>query len=391
MVRSITDDLEQLRLSGLYRRTKVISGRQSSMVQMAGRDVLMLCSNNYLGLADHQSLIDASVSATRTYGTSSCASRLVSGTMELHEQLEQEIAAFKGTQAALVFNSGYAANAGILGALAHRGDMVFSDRLNHASIVDGALLSGARLIRYPHNDYNALELLLKKHPCSGRAIIVTDGVFSMDGDMAPLQELVALKEKFGALLVVDDAHGSGVLGRHGRGTSELLGCESGIDIIMGTCGKAMGSYGAYAALSSELRELMINRSRTFIFSTSLPPAVLAASRAALSIISSHEGNRLRQQLALHADTFRQLLLEYGFRLTGSTTQIIPVITGDAETTMVFAERLLGEGIYVQGIRPPTVPAGSCRLRCTVMATHDSADLIRAADTMAAVGSSLGVI
>lgn len=391
MSTSISAELEQIRSAGLFRSTRLISGKQAAHVQMDGRDILLLCSNNYLGLADHPALTEASIKATELYGTSSAASRLVSGTMALHEQLETDVARFKGSETALTFNGGYAANTGIIAAVVGRGDVIFSDRLNHASIIDGALLSGARLVRYPHNDYNALQHLMHQHRGSGRALIVTDGVFSMDGDIAPLRELVDLKIAYDALLMVDDAHGSGVLGEQGRGCAELLQVSDHVDIKMGTFGKALGSFGAYAAVSAELRELLINRARSFIFSTSLPPSVLAASLAAIGVVRSPEGRRLREQLATNAGLLRSLLLAAGFTLPSGSTQIIPIITGTAETTMRFSEQLLAEGIFAQGIRPPTVPAGMCRLRCTVMATHSHQDLKWAADRIASVGKCLGVI
>lgn len=388
---TIQQELEQIKQRGLYRSTRMIDGTQGPHVEMDGRDMLMLCSNNYLGLADSPALIRAAVEATERYGTSSAASRLVSGTMALHEHLEREVAAFKQCQAALIFNSGYAANTGVIAALVGRGDVIFSDRLNHASIIDGALLSSARLIRYPHNDVRALEALMKKHRGSGRTLIVTDAVFSMDGDMAPLRELVELKEEYKALLLVDDAHGSGVLGEGGCGTAELLGVATKVDILMGTFGKALGSFGAYVALSAELRDLLVNRARSFIFSTSLPPAVLGASLAALKIVRSPEGASLREKLRGNAELFRALLVGSGFSLPEGTTQIIPVLVGAVQTTMRFSEMLLGEGIFVQGIRPPTVPAGACRLRCTVMASHTQQDLEWAAERICVVGKQLGVI
>ncbi|RII31690.1 MAG: 8-amino-7-oxononanoate synthase [Geobacter sp.] len=390
MSRSIQDELNQIICQGLYRTTRTISGCQSKWVEMDGRKLLLLCSNNYLGLADHPTLIKASIKAAEQFGTSSGASRLVSGTMELHEQLEQEVARFKQTEAALVFNSGYAANTGIIAALASRGDVIFSDRINHASIVDGALLSGARLVRYPHNDVVALANLLEKHRGSKRCLVVTDGVFSMDGDIAPLKELVALKNTYDAMLMVDDAHGSGVLGANGRGSAELLGVMGGVDIHMGTFGKALGSFGAYAAVSGELRELLVNRARSFIFSTSLPPAVLAASLAALELVSTAEGNELRHRLLSNALRFRDMLAAAGFSVGNGFTQIVPIMCGAADVTMRFSELLLDEGIYVQGIRPPTVPAGACRLRCTVMATHSDEDLAWAVERIATVGRRLGV-
>jgi len=388
---SIQDELEQIRGKGLFRSTRLIQGRQSARITLDGREVVLLCSNNYLGLAEHPALTTASLKATELFGTSSGASRLVSGNMELHEMLEAEVAGFKRTETALAFNSGYAANTGVISALVGRGDVIFSDRLNHASIIDGALLSGAKLVRYPHNDIAALATLLEKKRGTGRCLIVTDGVFSMDGDLAPLAGLAELKSRHDALLMVDDAHGCGVLGDQGRGSAELLGVLSDIDIHVGTFGKALGSFGAYAALSRELRDLLVNRARSFIFSTSLPPAVLAASIAALKLVQSAEGDALRKQLGDNTTLFRGLLRDAGFQLGDGTTQIVPVLTGEAEPTMRFSEQLLAEGFFVQGIRPPTVPAGACRLRCTVMATHSKADLSEAAEQIATVGKRLGII
>jgi 8-amino-7-oxononanoate synthase len=351
---------------------------------------MMLCSNNYLGLADHPVLSSAAATAIEQYGTSSGASRLVSGTMELHERLEDAIALFKKSRAALLFNSGYAANTGIIPVLAGKGDVVFSDRLNHASIIDGILLSGARMIRYPHNDFRKLDGLMKKH-AAGRCLIVSDGVFSMDGDIAPLAELVELKRRYGALLMVDDAHGCGVLGEQGRGSAELLGVGNAVDIQMGTFGKALGSFGAYAAVSTELRELLINRARSFIFSTSLPPSVLAASLAAVELVQSPEGDALRLQLTANAAFFRKSLLEAGFMIPAGATQIVPIVIGTAGVTMQFAEALLEEGIFAQGIRPPTVPNGTSRLRFTLMATHSQTELADAVACICRVGRRLGVL
>jgi len=389
--KSFAEELEMLKAQGLHRRMRRIAGSQGSRVVVDGREALLLCSNNYLGLADHPRLREAAVRAVERYGTSSGASRLVSGTMELHSLLEERIARFKGTGAALVFNSGYAANSGIIPALVGKGDVVFSDRLNHASIVDGCLLSRATMVRYPHNDTAALRRLLERHETSGRRLIVTDGVFSMDGDMAPLRELAALKREFGALLMVDDAHGTGVLGETGRGSAELQGVMADIDIHMGTLGKALGSFGAYAAASEEIIDYLANRARSFIFSTSLPPAVLAASLAALDLVDSPEGAALRARLARNTALFREGLRAAGFDTMGSETQIVPLFVGGAEETMAFTARLLEKGVFAQGIRPPTVPAGTCRLRCTLMATHAGEELARAVALMAEIGTEMGVI
>ena len=391
MDRTVQNELEEIRNQGLFRSTRLITGRQSARVMLSGLEMLLLCSNNYLGLADHPALAEASIRAVERYGTSSGASRLVSGTMELHEELEQAVSGFKGSEAALIYNSGHAANTGIIPALVGRGDAVFSDRLNHASIVDGIRLSGARLFRYPHNDHQQLAGLLQRHGGFGRTLIITDGVFSMDGDIAPLAELIALKRKHGALLMVDDAHGSGVLGLHGRGSADLLGVADSVDIQMGTFGKALGSFGAYAAVSAELRELLVNKSRSFIFSTSLPPAVLAASIAALKLVQSTEGDLLRERLHANSTLFRNGLKKIGFLLPEGTTQIMPAITGQSDVTMRFSEALLENGIFAQGIRPPTVPAGSCRIRFTIMATHQSDELEKAIETIGKIALRLGVI
>jgi len=305
--------------------------------------------------------------------------------------LESRISEFKGSEAALIFNSGYAANTGVIPALVGRGDIIFSDRLNHASIVDGALLSRARFIRYPHNDLTTLRRLLAETEPAAKRLIVTDGVFSMDGDLAIISELVALKKEFSALLMIDDAHGTGVLGETGKGSAELFDVMTGIDIQMGTFSKALGSFGAYVAASREIVDYLINRARSLIFSTALPPSVLAASLAAIDLVDSSEGAFLRKKLADNASFFRSALNKAGFSTMGSETQIIPVFVGEAGPTMEFSQQLLEEGIFVQGIRPPTVPKGSCRLRCTVMSTHTSDDLTWAAETFMRIGKRLGII
>jgi len=390
-VKTFREELDELHESGLFRSMRLIHGAQSGRVVLDGREVLLLCSNNYLGLADHPALKEAAIRAVERYGTGSGASRLVSGNMEPHCELEARIASFKGTEAALLFNSGYAANTGIIPAIAGRGDVIFSDRLNHASIVDGALLSRARLVRYPHNDIAALRRVMAETETTGRRLIVSDGVFSMDGDLARLSELVALKREFDALLMVDDAHGTGVLGDRGQGSGELSQVMEEIDIHMGTFGKALGSFGAYAAASREIVDYLVNRARSFIFSTALPPAVPAASIAALDLVDSKEGGVLRKRLAENVALFRSALRSSGFNTMGSESQIIPLFVGEAGPTMEFSRLLLAEGIFVQGIRPPTVPAGSCRLRCTVMATHTKEDLLWAAEVMTKVGKRLGII
>ena len=386
----IQDRLAEIRGKGLLRSLRQVTG-VGPRVMVEGRDCLLLCSNNYLGLADQLALKQAATEAAFRFGTSSGASRLVSGSLALHDELEASVAAWKGTETALVFNSGYAANTGIIAALAGRGDIIFSDRLNHASIIDGALLSGARLVRYPHNDSAALARLLQQHQTNGLRLVVSDGVFSMDGDLAPLRELATLAREHDALLMVDDAHGGGVLGPEGRGSAALAGVQDAIHLQMGTFGKALGSFGAYVACSSLLRDYLLNRSRSLIFSTSLPPAVLAASRAAIDLVRSGEGDRLRQQLADNVALFRSLLQQAGFSVPDGSTPIVPVLVGDPVTTMAFSAQLLERGFFVQGIRPPTVPQGTSRLRCTIMSSHAPDELEAAAAAMQEIARSLGVL
>lgn len=378
---SYQQDLADLDKLGMRRSLRTIESAPTAHIRMDGRDLLLLSSNNYLGLADHPQLIAAACAATARFGVGSSGSRLLSGSLPPHRDFEEEMAAFKGTEAALLFNSGYAANTGTLQGLFGEGDIIFSDALNHASIIDGCRLSKARTVVYPHADTQALEALLATESVNrrGRWLIVTDGVFSMDGVIAPLAELTRLKEKYDALLMVDDAHGTGVLGKSGRGSAEFCGCLGAIDLHMGTLGKALGGAGAYLAAARPLIDTVINRSRSFIFSTSLPPSVAAVASAALRIVDSPEGEELRNRLAINRQRFTARLLAADLDLLGTTTQIVPILTKDPRATMTAAAGLLAAGICLQGVRPPTVPVGRCRLRATIMATHDPGELERAAD------------
>ncbi len=390
-VELVAKRLEQIKQAGLYRQIRTVD-QAAPEILVDGRKAALFCSNNYLGLADHPALKQASAEAVLMAGSSTAASRLVSGTFSLHHQLEQAIADWKRSESVLLFNSGYAANTGVISALAGRGDVVFSDRLNHASIIDGILLSGAKLIRYPHNDLDTLAQQLENHAHgAGLKLIVTDGVFSMDGDIAHLPRLAVLAEQYNALLMVDDAHAGGVLGEQGRGTGELLGVADKVTLQVGTLGKAMGSFGAYVTCSNMIREYLINRSRSFVFSTSLPPAVLAASLAAVKLIQTTEADLLRNKVSEHGVQFRRLLQQQGFLVPDGITPIIPLVVGSAEITTQFSARLLDEGIFVQGIRPPTVPRGTSRLRCTVMATHTEQQIESAVSSIVKIGKELGVI
>jgi len=371
----IQSELDQLKQEGLYRRLRRVEGEQGPILVLNGRQVLNLCSNNYLGLANHPALREAAIQAIDRYGCGSGASRLISGNMALHEELEEKIAALKGTEAALVFNSGYQANTGILTALVGEGDVVFSDALNHASIIDGCCLSRAKIVVYPHCDVRQLEEELERAPAKSRKLIVTETLFSMDGDEAPLAEIVGLAERCGAMVMVDEAHGTGVFGPNGAGVVSKLGLGDHIPVQMGTLGKALGGFGAYVAGSRALCELLINRCRSFIFTTSLPPAVLAMAIAAIELLYKEPQRRLA--LWHNCRALKEGLKKLGFSLGRSQSQILPLIIGDAQECMAFSERLLQKGIFAQGIRPPTVPPGTSRLRITLMATHTHEQLHRA--------------
>jgi glycine C-acetyltransferase/8-amino-7-oxononanoate synthase len=367
--------LEELESEGLRRRLRVVDGPQGPEVMLDGRPVLLLCSNNYLGLADHPRLRRAAADAALALGTSSGASRLISGSMSIHADLEARLAEFEGTETALLFGSGYLANTGAIAALARRGEVVFSDELNHASIIDGCRLAGAETFVYRHSDTDHLEWGLRRAAGRG-ALIVSDGVFSMDGDIAPLGELAILAGRHSCRLMVDEAHATGCLGPGGRGSVAAAGLTGEVDLIVGTLGKALGGYGAYVCGSREMADFLINTARPFIFSTAPPPPAVAAASAALELLT--ESPKRVERLRANAAALRDGLRSEGLEPIGSDTQIVPLVIGEADDTMRLCERLLERGIFAQAIRPPTVPPGTCRLRLTVMATHRVADLRGAA-------------
>lgn len=362
----LREELESLRAGGLLRSTRLVQGAQGPDVIMDGKRVVLLCSNNYLGLAGDPRITKAAAEALERYGVGSGASRLISGTMEPHEALESRIAAFKGTEAALVFTSGWHANVGAIAALAGRGDLIMSDELNHASIVDGCRLSRASVCVYSHCDLNALEDGLKSSR-HRRRLIVTDGVFSMDGDIAPLPEMADLARQYNAMLMVDEAHGTGVFGRHGRGIVDHFGLGDMVDIQMGTLGKALGCFGAYIAGGRDLIEYLLNRARSFIFTTALPPALCAAAVRAIDIAEGEEWRR--ERLWGNVRLFSEGLRAGGIAAGHAKSPIIPLIVGDETRTMTLCRDLLEKDVFCQGIRPPTVLPGTSRLRMTVMATH----------------------
>ena len=378
--------LEELESSGLRRRLRLVDGPQAPTVLLDGQPVLLLCSNNYLGLADHPRLRRAAADAALSLGTSAGASRLLSGSMSIHFELEERLAAFKGTEAALLFGSGYLANTGTIAALARQGEVVCSDELNHASIIDGCRLAGAETFVYRHADAEHLEWGLRR--AAGASLIVTDGVFSMDGDVAPLSELSDLARRHRCRLMVDEAHATGCLGPGGRGSVAAAGLTDEVDVIVGTLGKALGGYGAYVCGSDELIDFLVNSARPCIFSTAPPPPAVAASSAALELLQ--ERPKRVEKLRANAAALRSGLLEQGLEPAGSETQIVPLVIGEADDAMALCERLLEDGLFAQAIRPPTVPPGTCRLRLTVMATHAIADLRRAARSIGTAARQLGL-
>lgn len=389
MMDFLNEQLESLKKAGLYRALKSLRGPQTATTIIDEKRVLQFSSNNYLGLADHPRLKAAAQEAINNCGSGSGASRLICGNLELNEKLEGKIAKLKKKENALLFNTGYMANIGIISTLMGEEDVIFSDEFNHASIIDGCMMSKAQTRVYPHKDMDALEDLLKESKQFKHRLIVTDGIFSMDGDIVSLPELVSLAKQYECMLMVDDAHATGVLGANGGGTGEHFSLEDKIDISMGTFGKALGGFGAFVAGSHMLREFLINRARTFIFTTGLPPAVIASGIAALELLEVEP--EIRAKLWENVGFFKNGIKELGFDTLNSETQIIPVLVGDASLTMQMGEMLLKEGVFIQGIRPPAVAQSSSRLRITIMATHARGELEFALKALEKVGKSLGVI
>jgi len=385
----LNETLLSLERANLKRQLRTVQSSQGREIVIDGKKVLNFCSNNYFGLADDIRLRQSAMEGIAQYGLGSGASRLVCGNMKPFEELEQSIARFKGTESSLVFSSGYMANQGIISSLFDRADIIFSDRLNHASIVDGILLSRAEWKRYPHRDIDALEAMLKESKGFKKRAIITDTVFSMDGDIAPLDQLVSLAKEYDAWLMVDEAHALGVLGENGRGAAEHFGIEKQMDIQMGTLSKAVGSYGAYCCGSKNLIAYLINCSRSFIYTTALPPAIVAASLKALQIIQQ-EPHR-RQKLWENTKYLAQGLRDLGFNILQSQTPIIPILTKDPEVAVKFSKKLFEEGVFIQAIRPPTVPQDTARLRLTVMATHTREDLDFLLDRLSKIGRELCLI
>src|SRR3989475_8309850 len=388
----VTDQLDELRAKGVAPKLRVLEGEQKPVCTFDGKEVINLASNNYLGLTTHKALRKAALEAVRKYGAGAGAVRTIAGTMKLHMDLEEQIARFKNVEACVVFQSGFTANAGTVSAVLGEDDLIVFDELNYASIIDGCRLSKGTIKIFKHKDLADCERNLQETAnWAGRKLLITDGVFSMDGDIAPLPQLCDLAEKYNCIMMVDDAHASGVLGRGGRGTIDHFNCHGRVHIQVGTLSKAIGAMGGYVCGSRDLIEFLYLRARPFLFSTSHPPATAAACQAAFTLLDSPEGERLIKKLWANTKFFKRLLKKKGFRFEGSETPIVPIHVGDAAKAFEFSAKLFDAGLYAPAVGYPTVAEGKARLRAIVSATHKRADRERAAEILSEVGKSLGVV
>ncbi|HEV3220914.1 MAG TPA: glycine C-acetyltransferase [Candidatus Acidoferrales bacterium] len=386
------DQLADMKARGAYRKLRVLDGEQKPVAIFDGKQVINLSSNNYLGFTTHKALRKAAIDAVRKYGAGAGAVRTISGTMTLHMELEEQIAKFKGTEACVVFQSGFTANAGTVSAILGKEDLIISDELNHASIIDGCRLSRGTIKVFKHRDIADCERICKETEAwPGHKLLITDGVFSMDGDIAPLKELCDHAEKYNCIMMVDDAHSSGVLGRGGRGTIDHLGCHGRVHIQVGTLSKAIGVMGGYVCGSRDLIDFLYQRARPFLFSTSHPPASAAACMAAFSLLDSPEGERLVKKLWANAKFYKRQLKKLGFKYGASETPIVPIHVGDANKAHEFSAKLFEAGVFAPAVGFPVVAEGKARLRTIVTATHKRAELTQACDILATVGKQLGII
>jgi glycine C-acetyltransferase/8-amino-7-oxononanoate synthase len=381
--------LQKLGDQHLLRRLRTIASATGPTVILEGREVILLSSNNYLGLATHPTVVEAAITATRRYGAGSGAARLVCGTLTPHEALETALARFKGTEAALTFAAGYLANIGVIPALIGKDGLILADRLCHASLIDGCRLSGATFRVYHHRDMNHLEQLLARRTSGKPTLIVTDGIFSMDGDIAPMKDIAQLAERYGATIYVDDAHGTGILGPTGRGTLEHCGVESRVPYHMGTLSKAIGSAGGYLAGSAAFIAYLVNTCRAFTYTTAPPPATVAAATAAIQVIEQEPDRRAR--LWQNRERLAQGLTRLGFRLAASESPILPIIVGDPDRAMNLAQALIDQGVYAPAIRPPTVPPATSRIRLTITADHTDEQIDQALAGLERAGRTLNLI
>ncbi|MEH6948176.1 8-amino-7-oxononanoate synthase [Bacillus sp. JJ634] len=385
----LNQELQQIREQGLFRTLRRIDAASDTETVLEGKKVLLFSSNNYLGLANDSRMKEKAIEAIKQFGTGSGGSRLTTGNLSLHEQLERDIASFKGKEASLVFSSGFLANIGIISTLMKQGDVILSDSLNHASIIDGCRLSKADTVIYNHVDMNDLEKKLQNTTSYQRRLIVTDGVFSMDGNIAPLPAIVSLAQKYGAMVMVDDAHSTGILGKTGAGTAEYFGLTHQIDLLMGTLSKSIGAEGGYVAASQSLIQYLRNKARSFIFQTALSPSVVAASIEGIRIIREERERSVR--LLENAEFLRNELKKSGFSLIDGSTPILAVLIGSAQDAVHFSKRLEEEGIFAPAIRPPTVPEGMSRIRLTIMATHRQEQLEYALHTFVKIGKEMNLL
>jgi glycine C-acetyltransferase len=386
------DALEDLKAKHLYFNLKILEGEQKPVAHFDGKEVINLSSNNYLGLTTHPKLRRAAIDATRKFGVGSGAVRTIAGTMKMHLDLEAQIATFKKVEACVVFQSGFAANAGTVSAILGKDDLVISDELNHASIIDGCRLSRATIKVFKHKDAADCERVLQEtKDWNGKKLLISDGVFSMDGDIANLPALCELAEKYNCIMMVDDAHSSGVLGNRGRGTIDHLNCHGHVDIQVGTLSKAIGSIGGYVCGSRDLIDFLQQRARPFLFSTSHPPSVTATCQAAFELLDSEAGEKLIKKLWANTKFFKRKLKKLGFNTGKSETPITPIMVGEAAKAFHFSRELFAEGVFAGAIGFPTVPEGKARLRTIVTATHKRADLERAAEIIGRVGKKLEVV
>ncbi len=377
----LTAELDDIAQQGLYRSRRIIASPQGINLEIDGKNIVNFCSNDYLGLANHPDVLNAFKTGADHYGVGSGSAHLICGHSAAHHALEEELAAFTGRDRALLFSTGYMANIGVISALLGRGDAVFEDRLNHASLLDGGLLSGARFKRYAHADAADLSANLEK--ASGNKLVVTDGVFSMDGDFAPLNELATAAKKQGAWLMVDDAHGLGVIGEYGSGIVEHYGLsQEDVPVLMGTLGKGFGTFGAFVAGSELLIETLIQKARTYVYTTALPAAVAEATRASLKIVISESWRR--DKLKILSERFRQGAEQLGLQVMASSSAIQPILIGDSQRAVDISNALLDAGFLVSAIRPPTVPQGSARLRVTFSALHEEQHVDRLLDALAKI-------
>jgi glycine C-acetyltransferase len=385
----VGEELASLKEQGLYRRLRILDAEQKARTSFDDRSVVNLSSNNYLGLTTHPKLRERALQAVKELGVGSGSVRTIAGTMAIHMELEERLAAFKHTEAAVVFQSGFTANAGTVSSVLTRDDFIISDELNHASIIDGARLSRATIKVFPHKDVDAARAILRELPASGRKLLITDGVFSMDGDVGSLPGLCDVANEFGSIMMVDDAHASGVFGRNGRGTVDHFGLHGRVDIQVGTLSKAIGALGGYVAGSRALIEFLYHRARPFLFSTSHPPAVAAACLAAIDVLESEP--EWIERLWDNTRFFKAGLQAHGFNTGASESPITPVIAGDGALAMKLSDRLFEEGVFAQGIAFPTVPKGKARVRTIVTATHTRDELQFALDCFKKVGAELGIV